>query len=66
MLEHLRSARKAAGLTQADVAAALGQPQSFVSKCESGERRIDPIELERFAQLYKKKLSFFLDHEPGK
>lgn len=42
--EALVSARKAAGLTQADVAEALGRPQSFVSKIESGERRLDVVE----------------------
>jgi len=33
---------------------------SYVSKCESGERRVDVIELEAFATLYRKPLSFFL------
>ena len=42
----LRETRLAAGLTQADVAARLGRPQSFVSKYESGERRLDLIELQ--------------------
>lgn len=39
---------KAAGITQAELAARLGKPQSFVSKEERGERRIDVIE---FCQL---------------
>jgi transcriptional regulator with XRE-family HTH domain len=41
----LRSLREEAGLRQVDVAAALGEPQSFVSKYETGERRLDLIEL---------------------
>ncbi len=49
----LRAAREAAGLTQAEAAQALGRPQSFVSKCESGERRIDVVELLAFARLYE-------------
>jgi transcriptional regulator with XRE-family HTH domain len=48
----LKEARLRSGLTQAQAARALGQPQNFVSKCETGERRIDPIELADFMALY--------------
>ena len=41
----LREARETAGLTQAGLARVLGKPQSFVSKYETGERRLDVIEL---------------------
>jgi len=41
----LRQARLDAGLRQEDLAAKLKRPQSFVSKYESGERRLDLIEL---------------------
>ena len=61
MLAGLREAREEAGLTQAEVAACFERPQSFVSKCESGERRIDPTELRMFAKLYRKPVSYFLD-----
>jgi transcriptional regulator with XRE-family HTH domain len=60
MRERLREAREAAGLTQEKVAKELGKPQSFVSKVETGERRIDPTELEKFAKLYGKPITFFL------
>ena len=40
----LRQLREEAGLRQVDVAEALGVPQSFVSKYETGERRLDLIE----------------------
>jgi transcriptional regulator with XRE-family HTH domain len=40
----LVAARQKAGLTQAVVASALGRPQSYVSKFERGERRLDVIE----------------------
>lgn len=41
----LREARVAAKLTQVDLSVRLGRPQSFVSKYESGQRRIDLVEL---------------------
>jgi transcriptional regulator with XRE-family HTH domain len=41
----LRQSRLAAGLRQEDLAAVLEEPQSFVSKYECGERRLDLIEL---------------------
>lgn len=40
----LTDARLRAGLTQASLAKKLGRPQSFVSKFENGERRLDVIE----------------------
>lgn len=40
-LERLVEARTSAGLTQNSVAKQLGEHQSFVSNCESGERRVD-------------------------
>lgn len=40
----LVGARKAAGLTQAEVARKLGRPQSFVSKWEGAERHLDVTE----------------------
>lgn len=45
---YLRQTRLASGLTQAELAARLAQTQSFVSKCERGERRLDVIELRAF------------------
>jgi transcriptional regulator with XRE-family HTH domain len=41
----LRELRQEAGLTQVQVATRLEMPQSFVSKYESGERRLDVVEL---------------------
>jgi transcriptional regulator with XRE-family HTH domain len=58
-LAHLREARHLAGLTQAEAARRLGKPQSFLSKCESGERRVDFIELLAFAELYRVDIGFF-------
>jgi len=44
LLKLLRDARKHAGLSQQEVATRLGKPQSFISKYEKGERRIDVAE----------------------
>lgn len=43
-LEVLTAARTAQGLTQSIVSRRLKKPQSFVSKYESGERRLDVVE----------------------
>ena len=48
--ELLIVARQAQGLTQAEVADRLGKPQSFVSKYEGGERRLDVVELIEICQ----------------
>jgi ribosome-binding protein aMBF1 (putative translation factor) len=45
LLTLLRQIRLDANLRQVDLAELLGQPQSFVSKYESGERRLDILEL---------------------
>lgn len=48
----LKEARTEAGLTQTEVARRLGKPQSFISKCESGERRLDVVEFLEFCHAY--------------
>jgi transcriptional regulator with XRE-family HTH domain len=60
MLARLRQARLEAGLTQEAVAQRLSTRQALVSKVERGERRLDPIELTRFAELYGKPVTWFL------
>ena len=60
LVERLRKAREESGLTQEAVAEVFGRPQSFLSKIESGERRIDPVELCHLADLYKKPVEWFL------
>jgi transcriptional regulator with XRE-family HTH domain len=46
----LRQIRLDAGFTQSELAKRLGQPQSFVSKYESGERRLDLVELRHICE----------------
>ncbi len=59
-LQKLREARLEAGLTQAEAATLLGKPQYFVSRSETGERRVDVVELEAFAAVYRKPVAYFL------
>jgi len=57
IIERLIKARKDAGFTQVEVAKLLGKPQSFVSKVESRERRLDIVEIKQFAKIYAVKVS---------
>lgn len=50
-LAGLVEARKEKGLTQQAVATLLDKPQSFVSKYESGERRLDVVEFCHIAKV---------------
>ncbi|HGM6329444.1 TPA: helix-turn-helix domain-containing protein [Stenotrophomonas maltophilia] len=50
LLAVLKAARKRARVTQIELAERLGNTQTFVSKCERGERRIDAVELVEFAE----------------
>ena len=45
MLSLLRDVRKAAKVTQIELASRLGTTQSFVTKCERGDRRLDLIQM---------------------
>jgi len=58
-LKRLREAREVSGLTQVEAAKRLRTPQSWISKCERGERRVDFVELEDFARIYGQELDFF-------
>jgi transcriptional regulator with XRE-family HTH domain len=49
-LQALRRAREAAGLTQFEVAELLGEPQSWVSRVETGETRMHVIELRAYCR----------------
>lgn len=46
----LREIRKKAGLSQVELSKKLGKPQSFVSKYESGERRLDILEVRKICE----------------
>ena len=59
-VERLRKARQEAGLTQAQVAKKIGRPQSHISNVESGQQRVDVVELKRFAKIYRKSINYFV------
>jgi transcriptional regulator with XRE-family HTH domain len=56
----LKDARLKAGLSQEDVAEKIGETQSFISKCERGERRIDVLELRIWCDALGINLSSFI------
>lgn len=60
LIGRVKEARLEAGLTQVAVAKELNKPLSFISKVEQGERRLDPIELQRLAAIYDKPFEYFL------
>ena len=61
VLRLFRQAREDAGITQVDLAKRLGQTQSFVSKVERGDRRLDIIQLRTILKLFGTTLPQFVD-----
>ena len=59
-LKTLKRAREDTGLTQTELAQRIGESQTFVSKCERGERRIDVVELLTFCQAFGLSLKQFV------
>ena len=58
--QKLKKARQQAGFTQVQVSKKLKRPQSYISKAEAGEQRLDVVELGKFARLYKKDINYFV------
>lgn len=59
LCERLRQAREYLKLSQDEVARYLGIPRTALTNIESGQRRIDAIELKRLADLYRQPVSHF-------
>ena len=59
-LAALREAQVADGVNKVEAPKAFGTHASFISKCESGERRVDVVELAQFCRLYRIRLNDFL------
>lgn len=64
-LSLVRQMRLDAGLRQEDLAEKLGEPQSFVSRYESGERRLDVLELRQICRVLGVSLSEFVRRLDG-
>lgn len=60
VIEKLKNIRMQNEWTQEEVSAKLSKPQSYISKIERGERRLDILELKELADLYKKEITFFI------
>lgn len=60
LLEMLYQLRVASSLRQSDLADSLKVPQSFISKIESGERRIDLIELRAILKCFNTNIIVFV------
>lgn len=60
MVKQLKKARREANLSQIEVAKLIEKPQSYISKTEAGQHRIDVIQLQEFAKIYKKRIDYFI------
>ena len=58
MGERLREARRYIGLNQEEVAALLKVPRTAVSEIESGQRRLEALELKRLAEAYQQSVGY--------
>lgn len=63
--QRLRNARETLGLTQEDVAGALGIQRTSVIAIEAGKRNVSALELRRLGRLYRRDVSWILGEEPG-
>lgn len=66
MAARLREAREYLGMSQEEVANALGVSRPAISNIESGVRKIEAVELDQLARLYGRSVGYFLSGEdPG-
>ena len=63
LAEKLRLAREYLTLSQEEVAKAVGIPRAAISLIESGQRRVDVLELKKFATVYDRPVSYFTGEE---
>ena len=60
VVDQLKKARGASRMRQNVVADKLGRTQSYISKVEAGQLRIDVVQLQELARLYKKPIKYFI------
>jgi transcriptional regulator with XRE-family HTH domain len=61
--ELLRDAREYLELSQDEVAKQMSVPRTAISLVESGQRKVDALELKQFAQLYQRPVAYFTGEE---
>jgi transcriptional regulator with XRE-family HTH domain len=62
--EILRQSREYLALSQEEVAKAVGIPRAAISLIESGQRRVDTVELKKFAAILQRPVTYFTGDEP--
>lgn len=60
LARRLREAREYVGLSQEDVAAALGISRPAVTNIEAGTRKVEALELDKLSQLYGQTVQYLL------
>lgn len=61
--EKLRKAREYVGFSQDEVATFLKVPRTAITNIESGQRKVDALELRRLAELYRQPVGHFTDED---
>ena len=60
LIERIIKARVEAGFSQTEAAKRMGKSQSYISKIEVGQRKIDVIELKKLSFIFNKPINYFL------
>ncbi|WP_127588851.1 helix-turn-helix domain-containing protein [Paenibacillus koleovorans] len=63
LAERLRETREYLGLSQQFVADYIGISRAAISSIESGKRKVDALELEKFSKLYKYPITYFYGND---
>lgn len=63
LIEKLKQARIEANLSQEELASKLSKTQSYISKLENGQIKVDAILLAELSQLYGKSVNYFLEEK---